>query len=132
MTPRPELSRLRQQVRALQTERVRLERQFLAPQRLLQGSLLQRSKVCLKPGCRCTKGQPHPPLTYLSWSAGGKTRQLYVPAQDRARVRREVEGYQRVRQARARWVKLQRELLALLDQLAAGQREAYPFGAAEL
>lgn len=122
------LSRLRQRLVRLQAERLRLERPFLAHQRLLKGTLLERAKVCLKPGCKCTRGQPHPSLTYLSWSQGGKTRQVYVPQPDRARVRRQVQAYQALRQARARWVKLQAEALALLDQLEAGQRDAYPFG----
>lgn len=119
-------SRLRQRLRTLQTERASLERRFLAHQRLLKGSLLTRPKACLKPGCRCTRGQPHPPLTYLSWSEGGKTRQVYVPAPDRARVRQRVQAYQALRQARAQWVQLQAAVLALLDQLEAGQREPYP------
>ncbi len=123
-----DLSRARQQLLRLEVERERLERQFLAHHRLLKGTLLLRSKVCLKPGCRCTRGQPHPPLTYLSFSEAGKTRQIYVLEADRDRVRREVEAYQALRRARARWVKLQEEILALLDQLEAGQRETYPFG----
>lgn len=121
-----DLSRLRQRLRALQAERARLERRFFAPQRTLKGTLLERAKVCLKPGCKCTRGQPHPRLTYLSWSDGGKTRQVYVPPHDRARVRLRVQAYQVLRQTRAHVVKLQGEVLALLDQLEAGQREAYP------
>jgi hypothetical protein len=126
-----DVSQARQQLTRLRTERDRLEQEFLARHRLLKGSLLHRSKVCLKPGCKCTRGEPHPPLTYLSWSEGGKSRQLYVPPGDRERVQREVQAYQRLRQARARWVKLQSDILALLDALEAGQRETYPFGAGQ-
>ena len=126
MTPE-QLSQARQRLNQLRAERDQLERALLDHHRLVKGSLLERSKVCLKPGCKCTRGEPHPPLTYLSWSAGGKSRQAYVPAADRERVQREVQAYQRVRQARARWVKLQTDILALLDTLEAGQREDYPF-----
>jgi len=56
---------------------------------------------------------------------------LYVPPGARERVQREVQAYQRLRQARARWVKLQSDILALLDALEAGQRETYPFGAGQ-
>ncbi len=128
MLHRDELSRARQRLLQVQAERQRLEEQFLAHHRLLKGTLLERPKACLKPGCKCTRGEAHPPLTYLSWSEGGKTRQVYVPAADRDRVRRQVAAYQVLRRARAQWVKLQAEALGLLDRLEAGQREAYPFG----
>lgn len=128
MLSREDLSRARQRLLRLQAERQRLEEQFLAHHRLLKGTLLERLKVCLKPGCKCTRGEPHPSLTYLSWSEGGKTRQVYVPAADRERVGRQVVAYQALRRARGHWVKLQAEVLELLDRLEVGQRDAYPFG----
>ena len=126
-----QLSQARQQLQRLRAERDRLEQLFLDRHRLVKGSLLERSKVCLKPGCKCTRGEPHPPLTYLSCSERGKSHQTYVPPADRERVQREVQAYQRVRQARARWVKLQADILALLDELEMGQRESYPFSSGQ-
>ncbi|MEK7409592.1 MAG: hypothetical protein AAB225_31380 [Acidobacteriota bacterium] len=53
----------------------------------------------------------------LSWSGQGKTRLRSLPAGERARFRRWTENYRRFRQARAALVKLQRRMLATIDQL---------------
>ena len=45
---------------------------------LLRGTLVQRDRVCGKPGCRCAKGHKHRGW-YLMASKNGKPRQLYVP-----------------------------------------------------
>lgn len=50
-------------------------------------------------------------------SAGGRSRILSLAGLDRARVRREVEAYRRWREARARMVRIFREVLEAVDRL---------------
>jgi hypothetical protein len=53
----------------------------------------------------------------LSWSEHGKTRLRTLPPGERARYQQLTENYRRFRQGRAALVKLQRRMLATIDQL---------------
>jgi len=80
-----------------QERRARSQLAQLVSQRgIVRGSLLVRRRVCGKPGCRCIRGEEHESL-YLVISEGGRTRQLYVPKDWEARVRRWVEDYHHAR-----------------------------------
>jgi Family of unknown function (DUF6788) len=122
-----EASYLRQRALRLMAERQRLEKRLLQHQRLLRGSLLERPKFCGKPGCRCTKGQPHPPSLYLSHLDRGVVRHLFVRAQDHERARKEGQSYKEQRQALRRWRAIDKELNHLWEDLEAAQEESYPF-----
>jgi len=71
--------------------------QLISQRGLLRGNLLVRRRVCGKANCKCTRGEEHESL-YLVISEGGRTRQLYVPKDWEARVRRWVEEHRRARQ----------------------------------
>lgn len=64
---------------------------------LMRGSLLVRRRVCGKPNCRCAKGEGHESL-YVVIKEKGRTRQLFVPKDWEARVRRWIEDHHRARQ----------------------------------
>lgn len=57
---------------------------------LLHGSLVERNRVCGKPGCRCASGAGHRALI-LTVRSEGRTEQIYVPAGLEDTVRRWVE-----------------------------------------
>ena len=120
-------SQLRQQASRLIAERRGLERELLARHRMLRGSLLERPKFCGKSGCRCTKGQPHPPSLYLSRLVEGTARHLFIKAADHARVRWEALDYKDFRQALRRWRVISKELNQLWEDLEEVQLESYPF-----
>lgn len=61
--------------------------------RLLRGTLSVRRKICGKPNCCCTRGEPHIAL-YLLQSHNGKRRQLFIPSTWEVRVRQAVADYQ--------------------------------------
>lgn len=84
---------------------------------LVGGSLITKYKRCNKGGCRCTRGEPHGPFWYLSQTVGGKTVMRFLRAADVGRVRPAAERAKRVRQWRARLVRLQGRMLAMLDRL---------------
>lgn len=123
-----EVSRLRQEAARLINERRRLERILLGRGRLLRGSLLDRPKFCGKPGCKCTRGQPHPPSLYLSRLVEGTARHLFIRSADHERARREALAYKEFRQALRRWRSIDKELNRLWEALGEARREDYPFG----
>jgi hypothetical protein len=94
---------------------------------LLRGSLLERPKYCGKPGCKCTKGQPHPPGMYLSRRVGDTARHLFIRSADHARARREALSYKKFRQALRRWRTLGKEIEGIWEALGEAREESYPF-----
>jgi hypothetical protein len=117
----------RQKAAYLIAERQHLENILMQHQRLLRGSLLQRPKFCGKPGCKCTKGQSHPPSLYLSRLIEGTIRQVFIRAADHERAKKEALSYKELRQALRRWRAIDKELNQIWEGLEASQEESYPF-----
>ena len=115
---RDQASRQRRVLLGLLEDYGRLLRQLLALRELLKGSLYELKTRCGKPSCHCAspQGPPHS-TTVLSWSEAGRTRLRAVGPKDRARWRRLSEDYRRFRQARARLVKIQAQVLLAIDRL---------------
>lgn len=63
---------------------------------VMRGSLLVRRRKCGKPNCHCAQGEGHESL-FLVISEKGRTRQLFIPKDWEARVRRWVADYHRAR-----------------------------------
>ena len=89
--------------------------QLAAGHGLLRGSILERQRVCGKPGCRCARGHKHRAV-YLVVSEKGRPRQLYVPAAWEQRVRQWVANHQELR-------KLVREIGQVYWQKVKGREE---------
>jgi hypothetical protein len=123
----PEASRLRLLASRLIAERLQLEKVLVEHRRMLRGSLLERPKFCGKPGCKCTKGQPHPPGLCLSRLVDGIVRQVFIRAADHERARKEALAYKEYRQALRRWRAIDKELNRIWEDLEKAQEEAYPF-----
>jgi len=122
-----EASRLRQQALHLINERQQLETVLMTHARMLRGSLLERPKFCGKPGCKCTRGQPHPPGIYLSHLVGDTVRHKFIREVDHERARREALNYRQYRQALRRWRVIMKELSQIWEKLGESQEEDYPF-----
>jgi len=115
-----DISRVRQEMGRLSRERWDLERELagvLSRKFLLKGSLVQKYKACNKQGCRCTRGELHGPFYYLSLSQAGKTKMIFIKRQHWPKVAELSTNYRQWRKRRARIVKINREMLALIDQL---------------
>jgi len=123
MQPNTNLSRLRQHLVALREELGQLLEVFLARDPLVKGSVYTLRRQCGKPTCACARGALHETVV-VSWSEAGRTRLQPLPPGRRGDVRAAVRRYQRFRRARARLVKLHAEMLALIDALDRGRREA--------
>jgi hypothetical protein len=116
------LSRLRQVLRRLlQNLEGSLEVAF-GRSALVKGNVYEMARKCGKPHCICTRGELHRSMV-LSWSEGGRTRLLSIPAERLRELRGKSEEYLRFRRARARVTEICREILAVLDQIEKLRRE---------
>jgi hypothetical protein len=120
-------SQLRLNASRLAAERQNLEKILMEHRRFLRGSLLERPKFCSKAGCKCTKGQPHPPGLCLSRLVDGTVRQVFIRAIDHDRARKEALAYKEYRQALRRWRAIDKELNTIWEDLETAQEEGYPF-----
>lgn len=89
---------------------------FSTRQRMVRGSFVVLGKKCGKAGCACTRGAVHP-TRYLSASQQGRTRMVYVSAEQAAAVKAGAERYRGFRRARAELVKLSTRTVALAERL---------------
>jgi hypothetical protein len=113
-----EASRQRALLAKLGQQSQRLLQGLLSPRHLLKGSVYELKTRCGKPSCHCAAPQgPLHSTHVLSWSHAGKTHLRSLSASDLARWRQLTEAYRRFRQARARLVKLQHQILLALDRL---------------
>ena len=116
MSPLSQISRIRQHVARLVRQRQAAERRLLGRSELLKGTLLEVKRTCGKAGCKCAKGDKH--LCYqLSASIEGRTKTRNVPREHLAKVKDLTENYRRFRQARATWVRLNVQMIEMVNQL---------------
>jgi len=100
-------------VRQLRARRRRLVARLPDVADYLAGSLVEQSRRCGKPGCRCAGGELHGPYVYLSVArAAGRRSLLYVPEALAAVVRRRVALTESVQQLLADISAINLELLA--------------------
>lgn len=117
------LSRLRQSLVRRRDEANQLLKVFLGRDPLARGTIYELRRKCGKPTCCCaTAGQLHA-VTVLSVSEEGRTRLRALPPGEIAALRVLTARYQRFRRARARLVKVHRQMVAIIDQLAAARRQ---------
>jgi hypothetical protein len=100
-------------VRQLRARRRRLVARLPDVGGYLAGSLVEQSRRCGKPGCRCAGGELHGPYVYLSVGrAAGRRSLLYVPEALAGMVRRRVALTDSVQQLLADISAINLELLA--------------------
>ncbi len=67
-------------LRALRARRRRLAARLGDVEAVLVGSLVEQTRRCGKPGCRCAEGDPHGPYAYFAAKTAGRGRSKYVPS----------------------------------------------------
>jgi hypothetical protein len=112
------LSALRSQLLTAQQQFAQLLEECLGREPLLQGSLYKLRRKCGKPNCHCTRGELHE-STVLSYRGQGRARNVSPPRELLESLRTMTNSYRRCRQARAKLVRWQRQLLTLVDTLEA-------------
>ena len=110
------LSQLRTKLQRTEEEIRQLLEQFKGRSPLLPASLYAMKRRCGKQGCRCARGQLHA-TTVLSYRGGEKPQTITPPADRLETFKAITDEYRRVRQARARLVRLQQQLLDIIDQI---------------
>ena len=102
--------------RALLARRRRLAARVGDVQRVLTGSLVEQTRRCGKPGCRCAGGEPHGPYAYFTartaGRAAGRGRSRYVPSALVAVVRAGLARGEQVEAVLAEISAINAELLA--------------------
>jgi len=88
--------------------------------RLVRGSVVTHRRRCGKPNCRCADGEALHETIVLSYSEGGRTRLLTLPADQVASARAATERY-RARRQRLEAVG-QAGLQTLVARFGAGER----------
>ncbi|MBC8867920.1 MAG: hypothetical protein H8E44_00795 [Planctomycetes bacterium] len=114
------LSSLRAKLNQRQKQIEQLLNDFKGRPPLLPGSLYSLKRRCGKENCRCAQGQLHA-TTVLSYRGGQNPQTVTPPAEQIESLRKMTDEYRRFRTARAQLVRLQRQMLELVDQLQ-GQR----------
>lgn len=98
--------------RALLARRRRLAARLGDVEQVLSGSLVEQTRRCGKPGCRCAEGDPHGPYAYFAPKPAGRGRSRYVPASLVAAVRARLTRAEEVEAVLARISAINAELLA--------------------
>lgn len=82
-----------------------LQRNLARVDLICSGTLMERTKLCGKPGCRCNEDPAHRHGPYYEWNRleNGRLRHRVVSPAEAKRIRRAQHGYQRVRRLLAQW-----------------------------
>jgi Family of unknown function (DUF6788) len=115
-----QLSSLRSQLLDVLHQLTQLLEACLGREPLLPGSLYTLRRKCGKPNCRCSRGELHE-STVLSYRGQGRPRNISPPPGQLGSLRTMTHDYRRCRQARAKLVRWQRQLLTLVDALEAAR-----------
>lgn len=79
---------------------------------ILRGSLIERFVTCGNPGCKCSRGERHGPMWYLSVTLGkGLTTGGIIPDEKADEVRGWIENYHKVKDHLEKISDINRELL---------------------
>lgn len=116
------LSALRLQLRQLQQQLPPLLETFLQREPLLPGSLYTLRRRCGKPTCHCARGALHA-STVLAYRGEDGPRNLSPTPGQLPALRELTDDYRRFRQARTQLLRLQRQILMLIDRLEAARVE---------
>jgi hypothetical protein len=97
---------------ALRQRRQGLVRLLPPAGEVLRGSLVERYVTCGNPSCKCTRGERHGPMWYLTVTLGpGRTTGGIICADHVKQVRHWIENYQQLKGDLERISEINRELL---------------------
>src|SRR5258707_957620 len=115
-----QLSSLRSQLLKVRDQLPQLLEDCLARAPLIPGSLYTLRRKCGKSNCHCNRGELHE-STVLSYRGQGRPRNISPSLGQLESLRTMTQDYRRCRQARAKIVGWQRQLLTLVDALEAAR-----------
>ncbi len=113
---RAKASTLRQKVLQHFSTLNRLRTVLLTRKPMVRGTVYEFKNCCGKKHCRCRRGELHTRMA-LSYSEHGRTKLRYLKAEEVRRYQWLTANYRVFRLARARLVKLVKDILFLTDEL---------------
>lgn len=114
------LSKARLRLRNLIDEGARLITIFMGRKPLLRGGVYQAVSKCGKPNCVCVReGKLHSAWRFY-WTEGGKTLNRVLSKSEVDYYQKLTRNYRRFRKARARLVKIHKEMIELINILEKG------------
>jgi hypothetical protein len=113
-----DLSSFRQRLHELQQQLPPLWEAFLGREPLLPGSVYVLRRRCGKPTCHCAQGKLHA-STVLSYRGQGRPQNITPPPEQVPAVQKLTDEYRQFRQARTQLLRLQRQILKLIDGIEA-------------
>ena len=113
-----DLSSFRRQLLELQQQLPVLLESFLGREPLLPGSMYTLRRRCGKPTCHCARGELHA-STVLSYRGQGRPQNITPPPEQVSAVQRLTDDYRQFRQARTQLLRLQRQVVELIDGIEA-------------
>ena len=109
-------SKLRQEVRHLNTERSKLLSRVMRPRKMVNGSLYRMGRRCGNPNCKCARGEKHFSW-YLSRKIETKTKLTYIGRIVPAWLAESAKRYQRHQKLLGRIRKADSRISDCLNQL---------------
>jgi len=109
-----DLSSFRRQLHELQQQLPLLLESFLGREPLLPGSMYTLRRRCGKPTCHCARGELHA-STVLSYRGQGRPQNISPPPEQVSAVQKLTDDYRQFRQARSQLLRLQRQIVELID-----------------
>jgi len=115
-----DLSQARSRLNQLKDELVNLIPLFLKRRKLIKGGVYENKTKCGKGNCKCKmEGKLH--LTWrIYWSEGGKTKVKAIKKGKYYEYKELTANYKRFREARAKLVKIQKEMIKIIDYIEKG------------
>jgi hypothetical protein len=114
------LSKARLRLRNFVNEQAKLMIIFMARKPLLRGGIYQASSKCGKPNCVCVReGKLHIAWRFY-WTEDGKTLNRVLSKSEVDYYQKLTRNYRRFRKARARLVKIHKEMIELINILEKG------------
>ena len=113
-----DLSSFRRQLLELQQQLPVLLESFLGQEPLLPGSMYTLRRRCGKPTCHCARGELHA-STVLSYRGQGRPQNITPPPEQVSAVQRLTDDYRQFRRARTQLLRLQRQVVDLIDGIEA-------------
>ena len=115
-----DLSQLRKKIKDLSLERFKLEMEMiniLSRKNMLYGSVVEKYVMCGKSGCKCKKGKLHGPFYYLTYKENSKTKMIFLKKDVSKKAKILNDNYKLWRKYRAKVSMINRQVLALMDEI---------------
>ena len=117
------LSLLRQKFWRAYAALARTLRQLQRDQPMVQGSFYLLRRKCGKTSCACASRAALHSSKVISWTSAGRKRLRVLSPREQIEMVHLVERHRRLRRARVRLVKLQAEILVVVDKLEVLRRQ---------